>query len=456
MIEPSAQSSAKPGGDKFALIRKIVMRAASAMRGKGNVGTTARIMVVRVIALFGNVGSGLLTAAFLGPDGRGEQAALMITPSLLGAVSTLGLHASLIYNVRSDEENAGEYFGTAILLCLASSLIACAVGWAAIPHFLSQYNESTTNLARVLLFCVPFAMINPLMTGALESHGKFGVANKVLYVQSLGTLVLLVVIALSGWMTPHITAWAYIAPCIPAFIYLWLQARKVIRPKLSLKGPRVRRLLNFGLRFYGVDILAGLSGYVDQAVIVFLLDPASVGAYAVALSLSRVLSVAQGAVATVLFPSVAGRDKTNVVEVVARVTRVLCVVNGVLAAGVAIAGPTLLLLLYGARFNAAVTPFLILLLEAVVTSAARTLAQAFTSSGKPGAVTTIELIGVVASIAAMLVLVPHFGINGAAFATLFAGIVRLLSVLLSFRSILGIKLPRLVISRADVAWVANS
>jgi O-antigen/teichoic acid export membrane protein len=438
------------------IVRKVITRAISAMRSKGNVGTTARIMVVGIIALFGNVGSGLLTAAFLGPDGRGEQAALMIMPSILGAVCTLGLHASLIYNVRNDEQNASEYFGTAIILGLISSLVACAVGWLVLPHYLSQYSASTIDLARVLLFCVPFAMVNPLLTGALEVHGRFGVANKVLYVQSLGTLVLLLVIAFSGYMTPHITAWAYIAPCVPAFLYLWLQARKVIRPTPTLKGPRIKRLMSFGLRFYGVDILGGLSGYVDQAVIVFLLDPASVGAYAVALSLSRVLSVAQGAVATVLFPSVAGREASNVVEVVARVTRVLCVVNGALAACVAIAGPTLLLLLYGSRFSAAVTPFLILLLEAVITSAARTLAQAFSSSGKPGAVTTIEFVGVAASIGAMLVLVPMFGINGAACATLFAGVVRLISVAASFHRVLGIKLPRLIISRADIAWVAKS
>lgn len=438
------------------VVRKLAMRLLGAMRSKGNVGATARIMVIRIIALLGNVGSGLLTAAFLGPDGRGEQAALMIMPSILGAVSTLGLHASLIYNVRSDPENGPRYFGNALLLCLGSSLLACLVGWAALPYFLSQYRANTIELARILLFCVPFAISSPLLTGVLEAHGQFGVANRVLYVQSLGTLVLLLLLAFGGWMTPHITAWAYISPCVPAFAYLWWQANRVIRPRPAWRGVYTRRLLDFGLRFYGVDILGGLSGYVDQAVIVFLLDPASVGAYAVALSLSRVLSVAQGAVATVLFPSVAGKDKTNVVEVVARVTRVMCVVNAVLAAGVAVAGPTLLLLLYGARFNAAVTPFLILLVEAVVTSAARTLAQAFTSSGRPGAVTTIELVGVVASIGAMLVLVPLFGINGAASATLFAGCVRLACVAGSFRSILGMRLPRLVINRADVAWVANS
>ena len=115
-----------------------------------------------------------------------------------------------------------------------------------------------------------------------------------------------------------------------------------------------------------------------------------------------------------------------------------------------------MLLLYGTRFAGAVTPFLILLLEAVVTSTARTLAQAFSGSGRPGAVTSVEVAGVLSSLTAMLLLVPLLGINGAAMGTLLGGCVRLASVVACFRSILGIKLPRMVINRADVAWVTRA
>lgn len=422
-------------------------------RGGSRTGATARIMAVRVVALLGNVGSGLLTAAYLGPDGRGIQSALMIMPSILGAVSTMGLHASLIYNIRNDQPNGSSYFGAAMLLCLAASMVACVGGWIAMPYFLSQYDPETIRLARILMFCVLFTNCSPLMTAVLEAHGRFGIANRVLYVQSLGTLLLLLLLAWSGLMTAHITAIAYIAPCIPAYAYVWWQAGRLLRARFSLAAPFPRRLFGFGLRFYGVDILSGLSSYVDQAVIVLFLQPAAVGTYAVALSLSRVMSVAQGAVQTVLFPTIAGRDTASVVETVGRVTRVTLVVNTLGAVAIGLAGPSLLLLLYGTRFAAAVTPFLILLVEAVVTSAARTLAQAFSGSGRPGAVTSVEVAGVAASVATMVVLVPVLGINGAACASLLGGCVRLACVVGSFNNVLGIRLPRMLISRADVAQV---
>lgn len=65
----------------------------------------------------------------------------------------------------------------------------------------------------------------------------------------------------------------------------------------------------------------------------------------------------------------------------------------------------------------------------------------------------MELIGVATSIVAMLMLVPRFGIIGAACATLLGGLVRLACVLIGFRRVLDVGLPPLVFNRGDVAWM---
>ena len=95
------------------------------------------------------------------------------------------------------------------------------------------------------------------------------------------------------------------------------------------------------------------------------------------------LQVAQGAVSTVLFPSIAGRDVPSVVETVGRAVRVTSMVNLIGAVGLAVAGPYLLTRVYGAKFEPAIPPFLILLFEAVLSSAARTLAQASAPAAAP-------------------------------------------------------------------------
>jgi enterobacterial common antigen flippase len=431
---------------------KLILHA---LRTHTKVGAVAQVMGIRVVALAGNVCSGLLTAAFLGPEGRGEQAALGVAPTVLAAICTLGLHASLIYNLRIDPKQGSRYFGSAIILTSAAGLAALLLGFLLLPIWLAKYSSDTIEFARLLLIAVPFGVVTPLLSGVLEADGQFELANRMLYFQSLGSLAILGILVALGWLTPFSAAGAYVVPSFPSFVFLLVQARRVLRPRLTVRAPYPQRLLRYGLRFYGVDILGALSGSLDQMVIVFLLEPAAVGAYAVALSLSRVLNVAQGAVASVLFPSIAAREAESVVEIVARATRVTMVVNATGALAIGAAGPSLLLLLYGTRFAAAVVPFLVLLTEAVVSSAARTLAQAFSGTGRPGVVTGVEIAGVSTSLMVMLVLVPAHGIVGAACASLLGGLMRLLCVIASFRKVLGINLPRLVISRADVAWIAG-
>ncbi len=426
-----------------------------ALRSRAKLGAVAHVMAIRVVALVGNVCSGLLTAAFLGPVGRGEQTALGVVPLVLGSICGMGLRASLIYNLRRDPGDAPRYFGSALILIALASVLAMVIGFVLMPIWLVHYSSTIVRFARLLLVAVPLSLAIPLLMAVLEADGQFGAANRALYFQSLGTPLILVSLVASGRLTSMSAASAYFVPSLPAFVYVLMQTRRVLRPRFTLAAPFPHRLLRFGLRFYGVDILSVLSGYLDQLVIVLLLQPAAVGAYAVALSFSRILGVAQGAVSTVLFPSVAAREPASVVEMVARAMRVTAVVNIVGAMTIGLAAPSLLLLLYGTRFAAAIVPFLILLAEAIVSSAARTLAQAFSGTGRPSAVTGIELAGVATSLLAMLLLMPAHGLVGAACGSLLGGCMRLLSVLGSFRKILGINLPRLVICRADMAWIAG-
>ena len=53
------------------------------------------------------------------------------------------------------------------------------------------------------------------------------------------------------------------------------------------------------------------------------------------------------------------------------------------------------------------------------------LMQAFMSSGRPGVVTALLVVGLLVNVLGMLLLVPPFGLSGAAFAVLIATIVRL-------------------------------
>lgn len=404
----------------------------------------AHVVALRTLALGVNIATGLFTAAMLGPAGRGELAALTTMPGFLAGLGSFGLHAALIYNMRAEPELERNYLGNALVLTFITGILVVIVGWVAEPYVLAQYSSSTILVGRLLLISTPFTVMTWAMIAASEVRGWFTFANRILSIQSFVTLIFLLGQALMHALTPKNAAFAYIFPTFPVFFYFGYRICRHVRPIFGLRRYFLVRLLNFGLRFCGVDILNTMSSFIDQILVVVFLPPAAVGAYSVALSTARLLTVLESSVVAVLFPRVAARDDAEIIEQVAAVFRVITVLSVTAAAALAVFGPWLLLLLYGAKFAAAIAPFRLLLVAMVLITGIGILYQAYTGSGRPGLVTFIEACGTGALVLLMFLLVSHFGIVGAASAVLIAAALRLATVIAGIRLVFRMD-PRLLL-----------
>jgi O-antigen/teichoic acid export membrane protein len=415
--------------------------------------SVVQVMAVRAIVLATNLVTGMISAAMLGPQGRGVQAALMVGPQFVGPVSELGLHASVIYNSKAEPEREADYLGCALVLALGAGIVGMLVSWVIAPHWLTQYDAHTVHNARLMLTIVPIGVVMHILMSGLESRGEFRLANRLMLVASLITLASLGILAKLDKLTPVAAATSYLFGVVPIGITMAWFVFRMIRPVINLRGRIMRRLMHFGFRYYGVDILGALSQYLDQLLVVLFLSPSSLGIYAVAVSASRILNVIPTSVSTVLFPTVAARSPEDIVELVGLAARVTTVIAGVAAIVLSLLGPFLLHTFYGVRFDPAVAPFRWLLADCIVANLGRILYQAFTAGGRPEIVTGIETIGVATSAMAMVILVPAYGTIGAAWSLLFASSVRLACVIVGYRYIIRQQVPRFIMTRRDLARV---
>jgi O-antigen/teichoic acid export membrane protein len=173
-------------------------------------------------------------------------------------------------------------------------------------------------------------------------------------------------------------------------------------------------MLGFGGKSYLQTLAATLHLRLDQYIIAALLDPAQVGLYAVAVNMNNLLLKVPEATGTVLFPRLAKSAEAEAHAATSRVCRHTLFVTGVLALGCAVAGPTAVRVLYGSRFAGAITPMLLMLPGIVTMSLYLILTRNFTSRNRQG-------VNIVAALAALginfglnLVLIPRWGIAGAA------------------------------------------
>ncbi len=426
------------------------------IQGKGSVAATAQTMITMVGILAINVLTGIITARTLGPEGRGEQAALILWPEFMANVITLGIPSALVYNLRRYPEERSNFFSAAVILCSILGIGSATVGILFLPQWLSQYPTETIRMAQLLMPIVPIFLLAQLFALALDASSQFAISNIGRYMMPLGTLLLLYGLVISHNITPYTAALAYILPGIVVFLFRLAYLRKVFKFQWSGLTKTYRRLMSYGVRSYGVELVKTLSGKLSQVVIVGLLSSSNLGIYVVALNLSRMMNVFQTSFVTVLFPTVAGRPRKEVVALTGRAVRVSLALSCLAGIIVSFLAPVVLNVLYGEKFLAAIAVFRILLVEIIISGTVWVFLQAFMAVGKPGFVTLLQGLGVAISIPLMFLLVPVYGLEGAGMALLCSSFTRLILVYLSYGFILKVQPPSLLLNKQDIDFIWHS
>ena len=434
----------------------LLARLRHLSRSRSGLAATVQTFAANLLMQSLNIATGILTARCLGAGGRGAQAAMTMWPMLLAWTMTLGLPSALLYNLKRHPAETRSLFSAALAMGTALGLLAALLGMALVPITLTQYPPTVIRQAQWLLLLTPTTLLASLLTAVLQAREEFAIYNRVRALTPLFTLAGLLALLLFRALTPFTAALTISLVGTPVFV--WSLARLLRLIPLHFEGLResCRRLLSYGVRSYGVDLLNTLGLYLDQVIVVGMLAPRPMGLYVVALSLSRMLHSVPNAVVNVLFPKAAGRPKPEVLLLTGRAARLSTALTALAALTVALCGPLLVRLLYGREFEEAVGVLRILLVEATLTGAVWVLGQAFMALDRPGMVTLLQGVGVSLSIPLLLLLVPRFGLIGAGWALLLSTTARLAFVLANYPLTLKSPTPCLFVTRADIAWARQN
>lgn len=420
---------------------------------RSGVAAVAQTLFANVFILGINFGTGIITARLLGPYGRGEQAAIILWPQALAFATTLGLPSALLYNLRRHPERASQLFSAALLVGTLMGGIATVIGVLFIPRWLTAYPTEVVHFAQLAMFIAPLMLLSLTFNFVLQAREEFTLYNAVRYLNPLVTLLVLVSVALIHDLTPFNSAAAYLLPTVPVFLWMLIRLWKLYRPTWRDLGWAAKRLTSYGVRSYGVDLLGQLSFYLDRIFVVGLLTPVSMGLYTVALSLAQMLKVFQDAAVPVLFPKASGRSVEEAASLAGRAARGSVIMTATAAVGLGIFSPWALGMVYGRQYLDAIPVFRLLLFVMVLDSISYVLFQTFKAVGRPGLVTIPQILGLGLSVPLLLVLVPRYGLEGVGLALLISATVRFVIVLASFPLILKVRVPRLLLTSADLAAI---
>lgn len=403
-----------------------------------------------------NLATGIITARLLGPEGRGEFAAVSLWLILPPMLATAGFQSAVVYFTRHDPEGARFSGLTGLLAASLAFLPICAAFYWFAPQLMHGYSASIVTLARIIIVLSVVNVWCVIGRQALLAVKNFRAFNATGYGASFAYLLLLLPLAAFGAVTPHSAVYAQFAGTaivlIPIFAWLlgeWgrrpqhATANRILRQnptdRLSVKVD-IRAFVRYGLRAAPIDIVTVLSGTIDRVVLVSLVSASDFGIYAVALSFARILYVVQTAVSSVMLTDLAARPSQDVQPLVHQTFRLLLWGLSLVCLACFLVDRRLLGLVYGPAFVSAAPVFRVLLVEGAITCLAQLLIQAYLSAAKPGIPSVWQVITFGLAAVGMLVLTPYFGVMGAAASLAFASTVRLIVLLASLPRI-GLALP---------------
>jgi len=224
------------------------------------------------------------------------------------------------------------------------------------------------------------------------------------------------------------------------------------RPSRSL----LREELHFGSRALPGSLAERLQFRADSFLINGFLGVGQTGIYSVTSGLAETLWYVPNALGTVMF-SRAVDPKADAGRIAAVLTRTTIAVALVTAIPAWALGPRLVRFVYGSQFADAGVALRLILPGVVAYSVVAVLSRYISGRGRPGAGTLILVFGLAINIAANLVLIPAFGIRGAATASSLSYVATALVTLVVFHRLSGRGWAEtLVIRRSDVVALVRA
>jgi O-antigen/teichoic acid export membrane protein len=405
----------------------------------------------------------VILARALGPEGKGAFVLILNLSTLSAVVLSLGLERSLAVFAARSLDVARRAFANAALWTLV-------VGGLGVVAIIALYGPRTADHAATGLLAPVLPDLTPvqLWAGALALPGEiaFGIGlvgllgrqrvlayNVLRFLRRAGFVFLIVAFVILGRLDLGLVlVLNLVALAVTVAGILWAMARAgMVGTSLS------PRLLAEQLSFGGRTVVGTLAERLHFRANTFLLNAlvsvAATGVFSVALGLAETLWYLPTSFGLVLF-SRAVRGGRESASIASAMTRTMLALMVVVAVPLWLIAPTAVELVYGAPFREAGVALQIMLPGVLAYSVVAVLSNPIIAWGAPGRLTAVLVSGLIANLAANLVLIPEFGINGAALASTISYTFTAALTLILYRRLSGQGLREtLVVRRSDLIRV---
>jgi len=379
-------------------------------------GTTYLLIAQAVFVLSGyaiHVGLGRL----LGPSDYGVYSVVIYIATVFNLILTTGLPYAASKFISEDEGQSQCIMKSSISLSAILGLAISAIIFFGADLISTILNDPTLSpYIRIVSIMMPIYALHSVITGYYNGMRSYKIQAFLLLLYDICkplVIFLLVFLGLSEWGAVLGFALGPILPMLAGFFLIGLQTFRA-------RSFSYKKLLKFAIPIIvfsmSINLIMSLDLFFVKRI---LMDNEMAGFYSAASMIAKVPYTLLGALTAALFPAISAsmsdREKTH--EYISESIRYTLLILAPLTLIVAASSSGLVSLIYSNVYASAGEPLRILIIGEGFFAVFSVLTTVISGSGKPGVSMILSLLILVADLVSNQILVPIWGMLGAALST---------------------------------------
>ena len=384
------------------------------------------VFVSSIVTLLIGFPLGIVLARWLGAANLGLYRMVTTIQGIAALVATFGIPPALIKYVaeyKDDKDKLTQTTTSGIISSVIFGIVAGILLYALSGILASVFHmPELSHLLRILAFVFPFTSLVGTLIGLLNGLREMKTYAFLVILQSILSIVFIMAFVVGFGFGVEGAVFGIILSAVGACIGGLYLSRKFLRLNLQNLRQNTRKLVLFGSQLFGANAVNIIANQADIILIGYFLAKADVGYYSIAISLSMFLTLIPSAIQRITYPTTSEYWSKNnhqaLQKMIDKSMKYSACILLPLGLGVGFFSQEIIALLYGQEYIYAVLPLCVLLIARVIRGGtAVPIGGSVTAVGRPDFALKIMAISAGTNVGLNILLIPRFGILGAAIAT---------------------------------------
>lgn len=359
--------------------------------------------------------TGVIVGRLLGPSGRGELAIIILWPAFLSGLIIGGLRFSVIYHVSRNIGTLASTIATAAVAMFCGSAVSALIIILLAERLLPQLSPDCHDLLILTSMLLPIASVGSVLEPLLLGMRDYRHWNLLRLLDPALMVGFVLALALLGRLSVAMLVYMFLGIRLAYTAwFLAFAARKLPSARIDRAS---KGLLVYGAKCLPSGWLGSINAQADQMILSAMFSPMYLGLYRTGANVASCMRfVFIGFQRLVMTEAAQFENESKRID---RITSYLA--SCMLVSSIAIVpflmalGPAIRFL-YGDQFSGSIVPAGVLVLAVVLRGWSGIIGNGFRGLGKPLLPLWADMIAAVLLITGFVLLIPRFGILGAAVA----------------------------------------